>query len=124
MYLSGNIRILRKKLGLTQENLAQKLGKTKATVSDYEKGKSLPPLDMLLMMCEIFQANLDNLVNKDLQSEAHSLGAPLSRPAPPEQGLYNRLLVLKLEEVAQALKERDPEEYRRLRLDEVIGKED
>lgn len=124
MYLSSNIRILRKKQRLTQEDLAGELGKTKATVSDYEKGKSLPPLDMLLKMCDIFRINLDVLVNKDLQLEPFTPEEKKQNEPLPSPGheLYNRLLILKLEEVALALKERDPEEYRRLRLDEVIGK--
>lgn len=124
MYLSSNIRILRKKQRLTQEDLAGELGKTKATVSDYEKGKSLPPLDMLLKMCDIFRINLDVLVNKDLQQEPFTPQEKKQNEPLPSPGheLYNRLLILKLEEVALALKERDPEEYRRLRLDEVIGK--
>ena len=47
---------------------------------------------------------------------------PPPTPATPDQDLYNRLLVLKLEEVARELKERDPEAYRKLGLDELIRK--
>lgn len=124
MYLSNNIKVLRKKQGYTQESLSKELGKTKATVSDYEKGKSLPPLDILLKMCALFQINLEDLVNKDLEKEGF---IPEERPTKdtstePNPELLNRLLVQKLEEVAEELKENYPEAYRKLKLEELTKK--
>ncbi|MCB9292558.1 MAG: hypothetical protein H6559_05440 [Lewinellaceae bacterium] len=40
------------------------------------------------------------------------------------QALFNRFLVLKLEEVAEELKACNPEAYRRLKLDELMGGEE
>jgi DNA-binding XRE family transcriptional regulator len=125
MHLSNNIKVLRKRWGYTQESLSKELGKTKATMSDYEKGKSLPPLDILLKMCALFQINLEDLVNKDLEMEGFT---PEERPPKdtrtgPGQELLNRLLVQKLEEVAKELKENYPEAYRKLKLGELTGKE-
>ncbi|MCB0551612.1 MAG: helix-turn-helix transcriptional regulator, partial [Phaeodactylibacter sp.] len=124
MYLSNNIKALRKKQGYTQESLSKELGKTKATVSDYEKGKSLPPLDILLKMCALFQINLEDLVNKDLEKEGviPEQSPSQNTSAPPSPELLNRLLVQKLEEVAEELKENYPEAYRKLRLEELIRK--
>jgi len=124
MHLSNNIKVLRKRQGYTQESLSKELGKTKATVSDYEKGKSLPPLDILLKMCELFQINLDDLVNKDLEKEGFTpeQRTPEASPPQPGQELLNRLLIQKLEEVAEELKENHPETYRKLKLEGLIGK--
>ena len=124
MYISENIKLLRNKQGLTQEGVAKKIGKTIATVSDYEKGRSLPPLDITVKLSELFGVTLDELVNRDLIRE----GRPPQQPLPKEnaagtsQELLNRLLIQKLEEVAEELKENYPEAYRKLKLEELIGK--
>lgn len=124
MYISENIKLLRNKQGLTQEGVAKKIGKTIATVSDYEKGRSLPPLDITVKLSELFGVTLDELVNRDLIRE----GRPPQQPLPKEnaagtsQELLNRLLIQKLEEVAEELKENHPETYRKLKLEGLIGK--
>lgn len=125
MHLSNNIKVLRRQKGYTQESLSKELGKTKATVSDYEKGKSLPPLDILLKMCELFQVSLDTLVIVDLEKEGYTPdhSPPKDSSSPPNPELLNRLLVQKLEEVAEELKANYPEAYRKLKLEELIRKE-
>lgn len=81
MHLSNNIKTLRKRRGLTQEDLSKVLDKTKATVSDYEKGKSTPPLEVALQLCDIFNVDLNSLVTRDLQKEGPAeLKAPSSLP--------------------------------------------
>ena len=50
--VGGNIRHLRKEMGLTQKELAEEAGLTQAQISDYERGfrvPSLHTLDKLLM---------------------------------------------------------------------------
>lgn len=44
--------------------------------------------------------------------------------SPPRPELFNQLLIQKLEEVARELKALDPEAYRRLGLEELVGKSD
>jgi len=81
MHLSNNIKTLRKRKGLTQEDLSKVLDKTKATISDYEKGKSTPPLEVALQLCDIFNVDLNSLVNRDLEKEAPTGSkAPSSPP--------------------------------------------
>ena len=130
MYISENIKILRKRLGLTQSDIAERLGKTVTAVGDYERGKSTPPLEVTLQLCEIFQVNLDDLVNKDLSKEGP--GRPdeeaprkstIPTPSDEDQELLRRLLILKIEEIAADLKEEQPELYKRFRLAELIRKE-
>lgn len=65
----------RKEKGLNQQELADFLGVSKATISDYERGKSDPPLTNLLIMSDIFQLSLDDLVHpirKNADKEKHS----------------------------------------------------
>lgn len=67
MYISKNVKYLRNKIGLTQRQLADKIGKTNAAVSEYEKGKATPPIEVALKLCELFDLSLDEFATKDLQ---------------------------------------------------------
>ena len=55
--IDRNIRRLRKKAGLTQEELAQKLFVTRQTVSLWELGKVRPDLETLQKLAEQFQVD-------------------------------------------------------------------
>lgn len=56
----------RKKIGLTQEELASKLGlNNKSSVSQYEKGDAIPSDDIKLKMCKLFNCSLDYLMGAD-----------------------------------------------------------
>ena len=63
--IGKRIKELRKKIDLTQEELAVKLGlNNKSSISQYEKGIILPSDDIKLKMCEIFSCSLDFLMGK------------------------------------------------------------
>lgn len=73
MYLAKNIKYLRKsKIGLTGPELAKKIGKTGATISDYENSNSDPPLVVLIKLCEIFEVDLNSLVFTNIEAEGIS----------------------------------------------------
>lgn len=69
MYIPTNLKYLRGKRGLTQVGLAKKLEKTSAAISDYEKGKSTPPMEVAFRICELFGITLDDFARRDLQKE-------------------------------------------------------
>lgn len=48
--------------GLTQEGLAQAIGVQQETISRFERGAVLPPLQRLIQLAEVFDIPLDNLV--------------------------------------------------------------
>ena len=56
------IRILRIKSGYSQKNLAEELGVSQQSVSNWEKGSREPPIDMLKKMANIFNCTIDELV--------------------------------------------------------------
>lgn len=60
--IAENIRFYRKQLGLTQEELAEKLNGKKSLVSNYENGHSTPDIFTLCQLAEIFDVSLDDLV--------------------------------------------------------------
>lgn len=62
--ISKNIRFYRKLLGLTQEELANRLGGKKSLVSNYENGYSVPDIFTLIKLADIFDVTLDELVGR------------------------------------------------------------
>ncbi|MEZ4888698.1 MAG: helix-turn-helix transcriptional regulator [Chitinophagales bacterium] len=66
MYLSNNIRYFRKKLGLNQIAFADLIGAKRNTISDYERGRSNPSIELIRKMAELFKTNLDDLIEKDM----------------------------------------------------------
>ncbi len=64
MILADNIQKLRKKCGLTQEELAGKLGVTFQAVSKWENAKSAPDILLLPQMAEIFGCSIDEIFSR------------------------------------------------------------
>lgn len=53
---------LRKEMGLSQEELGNKLNVARQTVSKWELGETTPEMDKLIKMSEIFNIILDELI--------------------------------------------------------------
>lgn len=66
MELSKQIKKYRKKQKLSQENLAEKVHVTRHTISNWERGKNIPDLNILILLNQIFNTSLDNLVKGDV----------------------------------------------------------
>ncbi len=75
MHIHSNIRALRKRAGLTQQELAKQLEKTQMTVGDYERGRAIPPLPIILRLCEIFQVDLQTLIYHDIVNQGFATSA-------------------------------------------------
>lgn len=71
MALSRNIRYLRKKQGWGQDALAEKLGyKSYTTIQKWESGVSEPPLKVVHELASIFNVDINDLTNCDLENES------------------------------------------------------
>lgn len=57
-----NIKNLRKELGLTQTELANKIYINKSMISAYEKGTRMPSLDALISLSETLNVSIDFLL--------------------------------------------------------------
>ena len=57
------IRENRKKMGLSQAELAEKLGVTYQAVSKWENGKNLPDMLVLKELSDLFNVNIDEILN-------------------------------------------------------------
>lgn len=64
--VNKNLKFLRAQQGMTQKQLAEKLGLKQAAIGAYEEERSTPPLASLLDITKIFNINLDDLVRQDL----------------------------------------------------------
>lgn len=62
MHVGKRIAELRRKQGLTQEQLGQLLGTTRQAVSKWESGKSNPDLDYVIHMGTLFRVSMDELL--------------------------------------------------------------
>jgi transcriptional regulator with XRE-family HTH domain len=71
--LNENIRILRKRLSLTQDQFAQRLGIKRSLVGAYEEGRAEPRLELLQKMAELFSISVDLLIGKDYSSSSGEL---------------------------------------------------
>lgn len=66
MNLGNNIQYLRKQQKITQEQLAEKIGVSRQTISRWEAEEAVPELIKLVELCDIFSCKLDALVRQDL----------------------------------------------------------
>lgn len=60
---------LRKEKELTQEQLAERLGVSRRTVSRWETGSNLPDLDILIEMADYYEVELRELLDGERRSE-------------------------------------------------------
>jgi len=67
MYLSENIKNNRKKMNLTQEQLAEAMNVTVGAVSKWESAASTPDLTTLMALADFFQTSTDALLGFVLQ---------------------------------------------------------
>ena len=65
IYLSENIRRLRREKGITQENLAEFLGVTFQSVSKWERGESYPDITILPAIASFFGVTTDEVLGMD-----------------------------------------------------------
>lgn len=70
MSFSNNLRYLRKKYNMSQEDLANKLGyKSFTTIQKWESGVSEPSVTVVKQLSKIFNVSMDDIVNTDLFKE-------------------------------------------------------
>lgn len=69
MNISDRIQTLRKTKGLSQEELADKLGVSRQAVSKWESEQSIPDLDRIIIMSDFFEVTTDYIL-KGIEAEA------------------------------------------------------
>ncbi len=69
--LNDTICFYRKKQGLTQEELAVKLGVTNQSVSKWESAQCCPDISLLPKLSDIFEISIDELFGRKVEKEIH-----------------------------------------------------
>lgn len=67
MNLQDNIKKIRKDNNLSQEAFAEKLGVSRQSVSKWESGLAYPELDKVIQICNMFNVNMDDLINENIR---------------------------------------------------------
>lgn len=66
MYFSENIKLLRKRKRISQEDLSQEIGIKRSSLSGYELGNTEPNFDTLLRFSAYFKVSIDKLLKVNL----------------------------------------------------------
>jgi transcriptional regulator with XRE-family HTH domain len=69
MFLHQNIRLLRKRLKLSQEELARRIGLNRGNIASYENGTAEPRICNLLKFARLFGISVYKLTYSDLSRE-------------------------------------------------------
>ena len=80
--LGGEIQRRRKLLGLSQEDLAQRMNVSRQSVTKWETGQSAPDLDRLIQLGEVLGASLDDLLLPPGSAPASDPPQPPGQPVP------------------------------------------
>ena len=83
IFLQQNIRLLRKRLKLSQEELANRVGLNRGNIASYENGTAEPKICNLLKIANLFGISIIDITQKDLSrknalAEANSTYQSLS----------------------------------------------
>lgn len=57
-----NLQFYRNRKEMTQEQLAEKMGVSRQTISKWEAGTSYPEMEKLLLLCDLFSCSMDTLM--------------------------------------------------------------
>jgi len=79
MFFSSNIKFLRRRRGLTQDDVADMLGMKRSTLSGYENAIAQPGFEALIAMSKYFNVAIDTLIKVDLCSLPESQVRQLER---------------------------------------------
>lgn len=103
MDISNQIKTRREAMGLSQEQLAEKLYVSRQTISNWERDKTYPDVQSLLMLSILFDTSRDTLVKGDVtvmeeavERDRKRMGAQMQWLAVLMLGLLALTLVLML----------------------------
>lgn len=66
--IGENLKLLRKRKGVSQEEIASDLGLTRSSYSGYENGVAEPNIETLIKISEYYDISLDKFIKKDLSN--------------------------------------------------------
>ena len=70
MNFSEKLKEIRKKEGISQEQLAERIGVTRQAITKWETGKGLPDVENMVIIAEIFKTTIDELLMNSVAKAA------------------------------------------------------
>lgn len=67
MNFAKNLKQVRKENNLSQEQLAEKLGVSRQSVSKWESGAAYPEMDKVIQLCKLFDLSIDELMKDNIK---------------------------------------------------------
>ena len=65
MKFGDNLKLIRKFKNISQEDLADKLGVSRQSISKWETGENYPTMQNIVCLCDIFKCKMNDLVHAD-----------------------------------------------------------
>lgn len=85
MSFGSNIGYLRKKKGITQEELAERMYVSRQTVSRWETDSVYPDMETVIRLCDILECDMETLVRGDAAKASEQEAAAEPQPVQQEQ---------------------------------------
>lgn len=106
MNLADKISVLRKRKGWSQEELAEQLHVTRQSVSKWESAQSVPDLEKVLQLSQIFDVSTDYLLKDNFEEQNEPLqadeAAPIRRVSMTEAEEFLRIKAFTAKRIAAA----------------------
>lgn len=83
MELGQQLKAHRKELGISQDELAEKIFVSRQSISNWENNKTYPDIHTLLLLAETFGVSLDELIKGDVEEMKEEINAQ-------ERAVFNR----------------------------------
>ncbi|MDT2597166.1 helix-turn-helix transcriptional regulator [Enterococcus dongliensis] len=71
MEVGERLKLRRAELNLTQEYVAEVLGITRQTISNWENGRSYPDIERMIRLSDVYSLSLDELLKGDKKMVKH-----------------------------------------------------
>ncbi len=68
MELAGQLKAHRARIGLSQEELAERIYVSRQTISNWETDRTYPDVQSLLLLSSLFETSIDELVKGDVEA--------------------------------------------------------
>lgn len=69
MTFAENVKMLRKQAGMSQEQLAEKLGVSRQAVTKWETGAGIPDIENIMAISALFDISIDDLLSNERDSK-------------------------------------------------------
>lgn len=80
MNIGNRLKIYRNACSLTQGEVADKLGVTRQAISNWERGQSIPDLEMLQKISRLYNIKLEKLLEEDtVDTSSSSKDVPVEK---------------------------------------------